>query len=91
MTQNVEQIAVIAHETNRAYCASIGDPSQMTPETQMAQVQVGDWVAFMNQTGIVYGRVEYIYKQDHWPWGLDIITTAGTVDVKRVLEVRRGQ
>jgi hypothetical protein len=26
---NVEQIARIAHETNRAYCATIGDTSQM--------------------------------------------------------------
>lgn len=28
MTPNIEQIARIAHETNRAYCASIGDDSQ---------------------------------------------------------------
>lgn len=29
---NIEQIAKIAHETNRAYCASIGDTSQPTWE-----------------------------------------------------------
>lgn len=42
---NREQIARIAHETNRAYCASIGDNSQPSwedaPEWQKASARVG--------------------------------------------------
>jgi hypothetical protein len=30
---NIEQVARICHETNRAYCASIGDTSQMAWES----------------------------------------------------------
>jgi hypothetical protein len=42
---NIEQIARIAHETNRAYCASIGDTSQLpwedAPDWQRASAIKG--------------------------------------------------
>jgi hypothetical protein len=58
-------------------------------DAKTPKVKVGDWVAFMSNAHIVYGRVEYVHRQEQWPWGFDIISTAGTVDIKNVLEVRR--
>jgi hypothetical protein len=51
-------------------------------------VKVGDWVAFMRNGEIVYGRVEYIRKSHSVLTNQDAITTAGAVEVEDVLEVR---
>ena len=48
--------------------------------------QVGDWVAFMSHSIVVYGKVEYIIDDIA---ATRLVTTAGMVNVDSVLEFRR--
>ena len=53
MTLNIEQIAQIAHETNRAYCASIGD------HTQPAWADAPDWQKQSAIKGVVFHLAQH--------------------------------
>jgi hypothetical protein len=53
------------------------------------KVEVGDWVAFLSDRQVVYGRVEYVRPWKYWPHQQQAVTTAGVVDVENILEVRK--
>jgi hypothetical protein len=49
-------------------------------------VNVGDWIAFMKDGRVVYGRVEYVRRDSIYRW--QVVTTSGVVDGESVLERR---
>lgn len=51
-------------------------------------INVGDWVAYQRDNGIVIGEVRYV-QQRKYGMGTDIITSTGTVNKEHVLEVRK--
>jgi hypothetical protein len=55
------------------------------------RVVAGDWVAFLRNGSIVYGKVEYRTARETWERSDTLVTTAGAVEEAEVLEVRRGE
>jgi|WetSurSiteA1Bulk_404760.scaffolds.fasta_scaffold00002_11 hypothetical protein len=53
-------------------------------------IRVGDWVRFMRNGLLVLSEVEYVKKDRlSYIYGMDIITTNGSVPEKDILEIRR--
>lgn len=50
--------------------------------------QVGDWVRFYQGGKLVVGVVGYIRDANHYPWGSELCTDVGTVNISDVLEVK---
>lgn len=50
--------------------------------------EVGDWVRFYQGGKLVIGVVGYIREQKYYPYGEQLQTEIGTVDVPDVVEAR---
>ena len=50
--------------------------------------KAGDWVSFMRNAQIVYGKVEYVRERKAWQRANTLVTTAGEVDADSILELR---
>ena len=50
--------------------------------------QVGDWIRFYQGGKLVIGIVGYIREAKYHPWGIELCTDIGTVNIEDVLEVR---
>ncbi len=53
----------------------------------MMDAQVGDWVRFYRNEGLVIGQIEYIFK-DPVLGGIKYCTSRGSIDEADVLERR---
>ena len=71
----LEQIARVAHEVNRAYCQSLGDNSQPkwedAPEWQRVSVRMGVDLHTMGEFGPEAGHVSWMKQKldDGWKYG----------------------
>lgn len=53
----------------------------MTNKTVPEPIEIfpckGDWISFMTNGRIVYGKVEYVRKSDRYPYQTEYITNEG--------------
>ena len=65
-----EQIAIICHEANRAYCTTIGDDSQkpwyaLANPAAPASAQHDAWLITKQRDGWKYGEIKDAAKKEH--------------------------
>ena len=72
---NIEQIARVAHEVNRAYCEALGDTSQLScedaPEWQKESARMGVDMHLMGDFGPEASHIGWMQQkiQDGWVYG----------------------
>ena len=74
---NLEQIAIICHEANRAYCATLGDFSQKkwedAPEWQRESARMGVDLHLMGDFGPEASHIAWMKNKldDGWVYGVE--------------------